>query len=180
MNADNITDARPQTSGALYFAAAGTTLPSDASTTLAAAFKQLGYVTVDGFRVTENRDTVQWDAWEADDVVRVSNSHSVEIKFNLMEPFSEQAAKLMFGPDNVTAADGVATAIQINGDTVPEGVLVAEMLLRSGDKMRAVIGRFQVTEVGEFTFKRGEAIAPEVTGAAMGAAGANKVSYYFA
>ena len=80
----------------------------------------------------------------------------------------------------VTAADGVATAIQINGGNVPEGVLVAEMLLRNGDKMRAVIGRFQVTEVGEFTFKRGEALAPEVTGAAMGAAGANKVSYYFA
>lgn len=180
MNADNITDVQTQVSGAMYVAPSGTTLPTDASTALPAAFKQLGYAHKDGLVIQENRDTVQWDTWEADDVVRVSNAHTVDISFKTVEPFNEQAAKLLFGSANVEVEDGNVSAIHVNGGELDEVVLVAEMLLRDGTKMRAIAGRFKVTEPGEMDFKRGEMLAPEVKGAALGGAGADKVTYYFA
>lgn len=180
MNADNITDVQTQVSGAMYVAPSGTTLPTDASTALGAAFKQLGYAHKDGLVIKENRDTVQWDTWEADDVKRVSNAHSVDISFKTVEPFCEDAAKLMFGASNVDVDNGKVTGIHVNGADLDEVVLVAEMLLRDGTKMRAIAGRFQVTDPGELDLKRGEMLAPEIKGAALGGAGTDKVTYYFA
>jgi hypothetical protein len=180
MNADNITDIRAQASGVFYVAPKGTTLPADASTALGADFKQLGYAAKDGLTISDNRETVQWDAWESDDVVRVSESHTVELSFRLMEPFQEQAAKLLFGSGNVTVASDEVTKIVVNDEDLDESVLVAEMLLRDGTKMRMVVGRFQPTEVGEMTLQRGEFFAPEVTGAALGQANGEKIAYYFA
>ncbi len=179
MNASNISDYRTQASGALYVAPSGTTLPTDASTALPSAFKQLGYAAKDGLTIKENRNEVQWDTWEADDVVRVSDSHTVDVTFKLCEPFQADAAKLMFGSANVTVSSNAVTKIDIKGTELDECVLVAEMLMRDGtSKLRAVIGRFKPSEIGEFKFQRGEMLAPEVKGAALG--GGAKVSYYFA
>ena len=180
MNVENITDAQAQVSGAMYCAPKGTTLPNDAATALPNAFKQLGYAHKDGLVIKENRDTVQWDTWEADDTKRVSNAHTVDVSFKTVEPFAEEAAKLMFGADNVDVDNGSVSAIHVNGADLDEVVLVAEMLLRDGRKMRAIAPRFQVTDPGELDFKRGEMIAPEIKGAVLGSAGVDKVTYYFA
>lgn len=181
MNAENITDARPQASGVLYIAPKGTTAPTDASTALANTFKQIGYAAKDdGLTITANRETQQWDAWEADDVVRVLDSHSVEVKFKLMEPFDENAAKMLFGAANVTVSSGVVTKISINSDELEEHVLVAEMLCRDGRKMRAVVPRFNIDQEGDIVFKRGEPVSPEVTGAALAPATGGKVTLHFA
>lgn len=180
MNADNITDVKAQTSGVLFVAPKGTTLPVDAVTALGASFQQLGYAAKDGLTITDNRDQSQWDAWEADDVVRISNSHTIELAFRLMEPFQEQAAKLMFGSENVTVEAGKVTSIDYDDDDLEECVLVGEMLLRDGTKMRMVVSRFQPTAISEMTLQRGEYLAPEVTGAALGSTTAKKIRYYFA
>src|SRR5690349_13591382 len=56
--------------GELYVAPTGTTLPSDTTTALNAAFKGLGYFSEDG--VTENfeRDTNDITAWQSATAVR--------------------------------------------------------------------------------------------------------------
>ena len=44
----NVSAGKPKVSGAVYRAALGSTLPTDATTSLDAAFKELGYVSEDG------------------------------------------------------------------------------------------------------------------------------------
>ena len=46
-NKDNITIGRPKVGGAIYFAPAGSTLPTNATTSLPSAYINLGYVTED-------------------------------------------------------------------------------------------------------------------------------------
>ena len=57
----NITIGLPKAGGAIYFAPAGTTLPTDASTSLSAAYVNLGYVTEDGvtLNTAEESDTIK-------------------------------------------------------------------------------------------------------------------------
>ena len=45
----NVTTAKPKVSGAVFYAPLGTTLPTDATTPLDTKFKNLGYVSEDGF-----------------------------------------------------------------------------------------------------------------------------------
>lgn len=47
MDASKVTSAKPKVKGAIYNAPLGSTLPTDASSELDAAFKALGYVSED-------------------------------------------------------------------------------------------------------------------------------------
>ena len=49
---DLVTTAKPKTSGAVYVAPIGTALPTDATSSLAEAYKGLGYISEDGFTIS--------------------------------------------------------------------------------------------------------------------------------
>ena len=49
---DLVTTAKPKTSGAVYVAPIGTALPTDATSSLAVAYKGLGYISEDGFTIS--------------------------------------------------------------------------------------------------------------------------------
>src|SRR5690606_30122935 len=64
----------------------GTSVPTDATSTLDAAFDELGYVTEEGVTQTINSETNDIRAWQNGDTVRkVQTSHDVTYGLTLLE-----------------------------------------------------------------------------------------------
>ena len=58
----NVSVGKPAVSGAIFRAPTGTTLPTDATTALASAYKAMGYVSDDGVTQSMTRETEQINA----------------------------------------------------------------------------------------------------------------------
>jgi len=56
--------------GHIYLAPFGTAMPTAIDSVLNAAFKDVGYLTSDGFRMTPSLDTFDLDAWQSDSPIR--------------------------------------------------------------------------------------------------------------
>lgn len=177
--ADNINNASAMTGGALYVAPKGTTVPTDATTALANAYKALGYTAKDGFKMKIDRETVSWDTWESDDTVEIDTKHTVTTTVTPMETFAEDVAKLMFGSSNVVVASGAVTKITVDGDSLDECVLVVEMRLRNGKKCRVVLPRWKITSQGELTFNRQDPITSELQGKGLPDSSGGKAYIHF-
>ena len=171
-DAKKVAAGKPKVGGALYWAPAGTTLPTDASTALDAAFKCLGYVNEDGFKNSTEHDSEDIYAWGGDKVLTLENKTNDTFSYVLIECMNEDVLKHVYGSGNVTVTAGDATAtpptpkkIAIDVASRPEpeeGVFVAEMVLRKGIK-RIVVPKGAVKEVGEIDYTDADAIGYETT-----------------
>jgi hypothetical protein len=141
--------------GAVYLAPLGTTLPTDSSTALAAAYTNVGYLSEDGITESPDEDTNEIQAWQNGDVVRtVQTSHSISYSFTMIET-NEYSLKAYYG--NYTAGGW-----KINGAQLPRQVLVIETI-DAGKLRRRVAQVAQVTERGDVELTNSEATGYEVT-----------------
>lgn len=62
-NKDNVSTGKPKVGGAVFTAITGSTLPTDATTALDAAFKSLGYCSEDGVTNSSGISTENIKAW---------------------------------------------------------------------------------------------------------------------
>ena len=92
---------KPAIGGAVFRAAAGTTLPTDATTALSADFKALGYCSEDGV-VNSNSPSVD----DEDKTVRIKDDSGLKIKFkietdgNTTEKTAAVRTKIILGRGN--------------------------------------------------------------------------------
>lgn len=129
---DNITIGLPKPGGALFWAPAGTALPTSADVALNAAFVNLGYVTEDGLTSTVAEDGDDIKAWGTETVGRSQTGYAKTYTFNLLETAREAALQFVYGVDNVTiGVDGNIT-IDETGDALPRGILVCDTLQNNG------------------------------------------------
>lgn len=156
-NVSNILVGAPdQTStGAIFTAAIGSTLPTDANTALTTPWASAGYVTEDGVTLSNEFDTVDIKDWSGKVCRVLSTSASATVSFAALE-FSKESLEQAFGASNVVVSGGV-TAI-----TNP-GVLPTAMSwvfnIKDGSKyVRLVIPNGQVTNFPDITFRSDEAI----------------------
>ena len=70
----NVSVGKPAVGGAIYRAALGSTIPTDATTSLASAYKQLGYVSEDGLTNTNSPESDEVKAWGGDTVLTLQTS----------------------------------------------------------------------------------------------------------
>lgn len=158
-DADNVSFGKPKSTGAVYVAPAGTTLPTTAWESLNAAFKGLGYVSEDGLVNGVETDTEEVNAWGGDLVLVGQTTFKEMFTVNLIETNAE-ALKVYYGDDNVVEeGDGSITVTQTN-EMLPRVSVVFELVMTGGRIKRIVVPNAQIADrSGEITYVDGEAVA---------------------
>jgi hypothetical protein len=146
----NITIGLPKPGGAIFWAPAGTPVPTDADEALNGAFVNLGFVTEDGLTASTEEEGDTITAWGPEDVMQSQTRYSRTFTFNLLETSRESALKFRYGDENVTV--GLDGSIKVNdtGVQAPRGVFVVDTLQNNGSDSprihRQVAGDAQLTD----------------------------------
>lgn len=175
----NVSAGKPKVNGAIYRAPLGTTLPTDATTALDAAFKDMGYISEDGLVNSNGPETEKIKAWGGQTVLIVSTDKPDTFKLTFLESLNPNVLGTVYGPDNVTADANAGTiSIVANAAALGEYVYVADIRMRDGALKRIVIPNGALSELGDIVYKDDEAIGYETTLDAMpDASGNNHYEY---
>lgn len=158
---------KPKATGGIWWAPKGTALPTDAKTTLAAAYKCLGYVSEDGISKSIERESEEIKAWGGDTVLTPTTGVTYTFGFTLIEADNTEVLKFIYGEDHVTAGDDGEFDVYATAEDLEEHVFIIETMNRAGDPMRYIIPLGKLTENGETTLTDSEAVGYEVTITAM-------------
>ena len=164
-NAANVTTGKRRVDGGIYFAPAGTTLPTDATTALAAAFKNLGYVSEDGVTNSLSKETTEIKEWGGAVVDNVQTGYTDTFSLTFIESMNVDTLKAIFGNSNVSESSGAIT-VTVNASEAPSGVYVIDMIQKGNKLKRIVIPNGKVSELGDIVYKADEAVGYDVTIAA--------------
>lgn len=159
----NVSAGKPKVSGAVYRAAKGTTPPTDATTSLAAAFKELGYCSEDGLVNSNSPSVTTIKAWGGDTVLTIQEAKEDTFKLTLIEVLNDEVIKVVYGSSNVTGALSTGLTIKASADEPEEGVWAIETVLNSNTVKRFVIPHGKITEIGDITYSDSDAIGYEIT-----------------
>lgn len=159
-NTANVAAGKPKVGGAIFRAPIGTTLPTDATTPLGAAFKCIGYCSEDGLVESESRDVDEIKAWGGDVVGRPQTGYAKNFQFTAIET-NVEVLKARYGDRNVTGTDSAAT-IKHTSDELPNCCWVFELVL--GNRIqRKVVPNGSVTETGDITYNGQDPIGYDMT-----------------
>lgn len=157
-DASNVSFGKPKSTGAVFIAPAGTTVPTDATTDLDEAFKALGYISEDGLVNSVSTDVETVNAWGGDTVLVGQTNFGETFTVNLLETNAE-ALKVYYGEDNVSV-DGDDITVTQNSAQLPAVVAVFELVLTGGRIKRIVVPNAQLADrSGDITYTDGDAIA---------------------
>lgn len=159
----NVTAGKPKIAGAIAIAPKGSTLPTDSTSTLDAAFMQLGYVSEDGVVNSNSPSVENIRAWGGDVVLTTSSEKPDDFSFTLIEALNINVLKLIYGEDNVTGTLETGITVKANNNNQDEWAIVIDMLLRNNVTKRIVIPSATVTEVGDITYADADAVGYETT-----------------
>lgn len=159
-----VSTGKPKTAGAIYRAPAGTTLPSDASTALDAAFINLGYVSEDGVTNSNSPDSEKIKAWGGQTVLVVVNEKPDTFKLKLLESLNGDVLTTVYGSSNVTVdATNHTISVVANAAALSEYVYVIDMAMKGGAMKRIVIPCGSLSALGDVVYKDNEAIGYDIT-----------------
>ena len=161
--ATNVSAGKPKSTGGIWRAPAGTTLPTDATTALGNDFVCLGYVSEDGVTNTIERTTEKKKAWGGNPVMSTQTEFSDQFKFTLIEALNEEVQKAVFGDDNVIGTLAAGQTVKVNADEVEACVWVIETILTGNYIRRIVIPNGKGTSSGDISYTDSDAIGYEVT-----------------
>lgn len=164
--ADKVSTGKPKTTGAIYRAPTGSTLPTDASTALDAAFKELGFVSEDGVVNNNSGDNDEYYAWGGTPVLAMDGGKSDEWTLTLIESLNPEVLKTVYGEANVTVS-GTQIKVSAGIGQRENSAYVIDMILKGGALKRVVIPSAAISEVGEIVYKDDEPIGYELTLKAM-------------
>lgn len=163
-NVDNVSTGKPKITGAVYRAPLGTTLPTDATTALAGAFVEMGYISDDGVVNSNNPSTQKISAWGGQVVLIVTTEKPDTFQLTFLEAMNSNVLETVYGVNNVTvdAVNGTI-AVKANTAALEDYVYVIEQVLKGGAKKRIVIPTGELSALGDIVYKDDTAIGYKVT-----------------
>jgi hypothetical protein len=163
MGVTNVTAGKPAVSGGVYRAPLNSTLPTDATTALDAAFVNLGYASEDGVVNENTPESDDIKAWGGDTVLSLQTEKNDTFQVTLIEVLDVNVLSAVYGSGNVTGTLATGITVSANGDEADEAIWCFEMVLRDGALKRIVIPDAKITEIGEITYTDDEAVGYEIT-----------------
>lgn len=168
MEVNFVSPGKPKVTGAIFRAALGTALPTDASTALAEGYEELGFVSADGVTNNNTPETEDVYAWGGIQVMKTVTEKPDEWTFTLIEAINPNVLKTVYGDANVVVDEtGKKITVKAGAGEVANSIYVIEMILKGGALKRVVIPNGALGEVGEIVYKDEEPIGYEITVAAM-------------
>lgn len=161
--AGNVSAGKPKVGGAVFRAASGTTAPTDATTTLAGDFKELGYCSEDGLVNSNSPSTTDIKAWGGDTVLVIQEEKEDTFQLTLIETMNIEVLKAVYGSDNVTGTLSTGITVTANADEPEEGVWVIDMILNGGALKRIVVPHGKISELGDISYTDSDAVGYEIT-----------------
>lgn len=151
--------------GYFFLAPSGTTLPTDNTTTLDAAFLNMGFLGDDGVNFSDSSSTE--NAYDANGDSIATSQGEIEKTFTVtFREIKKDSLAVLYGSANVTDADGKLT-VHDKGPNSATYVGVFEIRLKDGRKWRRVVPQCQPGELGDQTIVYNELVGRELTMAAL-------------
>lgn len=159
----------------VYMAETTATMPTDLSTALDPAWKDLGYVTEDGISITPQREFDPVNATQSASPVKyVLNSAGLQLKFVCMEMIPE-TVELYFGATWTTVGTDKKINVASNPPLAEKALVIeygdysetGEPVTITGNKNRLVIPRGMVSDVDETKVARTDTLSLGITFDAM-------------
>ena len=171
--ATNVSVGKPAVTGGIYRAPLGTTLPTDASTSLAGTYKSLGYVAQGGVTNSNTLECDDYRAWGGDVVLSYQTEKTDKFSFGLIEVLNKDVLETVHGTSNVSGTLSTGISVTVNAKDLTEYVYVIELALRGGAIKRIVIPDGKISEIGDVVYEDEEAISYPLTITAQADASGN-------
>lgn len=148
--------------GTFHTAPLGTALPTDATTALAGAYVDLGFVGEDGYSYNITRDSTDIKAFGGDTVANAQSDYMEELTVTLLESSNADVLRTVFGDDSVTVAGDTVTVAR-SKKALPRKVYVVDTVGQDGGFRRLSLPVAQVTGVGEVVYVHTDVIKYQLT-----------------
>lgn len=148
MDASQVGIGSADVTGAIFVAPEGTSLPTDATTTLGGSFVLLGFTSDAGVTISETSSKNDLRAWEGRTIVASPVTEYTENVAFMPIQCNADVAKLIWGNDSVTVGTGGALTVKHHGKTMKPVCIVIETTPRD-NIIKRYCGTFQLTERGE-------------------------------
>ena len=162
-NANNVAVGKPKVGGAVFVAPIGTSLPTDATSSIAAAFNDLGYISDSGVVNSNTMETQSFKAWGGDPVYDALTGKTDTYKMTFIEATNLDVLKVVYGSDNVTGTLESGITIKANSKDQASQSFCIDTVLRDGTLKRIVIPNGKVTAVGDITYNDSTLVGYETT-----------------
>lgn len=161
-NVNEVSTGKPKISGAIYYAAEGATLPTDATSELS-GFANLGYVSEDGVTNANSVESENIKAWGGDIVQSSQTEKTDTFQLTLIQSINTDVLKAVYGTDNVTGSLATGITVKANAKEIPTACWVIDMILAEDTLKRVVIPRGKISELGDIVYNDTDPIGYQPT-----------------